>query len=224
MSKQDKEGKIQFVFVNVEGDQETLQEALRQVGGVLNRGMNPPQPRTLITVPVPKNLGEGSQNGSENGSQNGESTQQVYEVKFDDGEENPAEGSNTSSPAGDKPKRERKVPRTPAILKDFDPSDAEMSLEDYAKQKNTSTLVNKYLVVAAWFKKYKEVSEIDTSHIYTCFQLMKWDAPNDMGQAFRNIKTRYNYFDNGSKQNFWQINIVGLNEVDRMKSSNSSEE
>lgn len=214
MSKQDKEGKIQFVFVNVEGDQATLQEALRQVGGVLNRGMNPQQPRTLITIPVPKNLSEGSQNGSENG----DSAEQVYEVKFDDAQDTSVENNgNTSSVKNDKTKRERKAPPTPALLKDFDHNDAEITLENFAKQKNTSTQVNKYLIVAAWFKRYKEVDEISPSHIYTCFQLMKWQTPNDMGQPFRDMKKNSSYFENGSKNNIWKITIIGLNEVDKMK-------
>lgn len=215
MSKQDKEGKIQFVFVNVEGDQTTLQEALRQVGNVLHRGMNPPQSRTFITVPVPKNL--------DNGKNDTSNDEQVYEVQFEEEQDNFTENVTVAPPPANKPKRERKAPPIPALLKDFDPNDAEVTLEDFVNQKNTSTQINKYLVIGAWFKKYKNTDEIGTSHIYTTFQLFKWQAPDDMAQPFRNMKHNNSYFDNGSKTGLWKITIVGLNEVDKMNSTKSEE-
>lgn len=218
MAKDSKDGKFQFVFLNLEGDQETLQEALRQAGVLLNRGMNTPQQtRTLIAVPVPaqKAIGDGQQNGA--------ATEQVYEVVE---EETPATNGDTPAPASTaaKPPRKRKAPRAPSLLKDFDPNAAEVSLENFVKQKDISTNFNKYLVIAAWFKKYKEVEEIGTSHIYTCYQLLKWTAPDEMGQPFRDMKKHHSYFENGSKNGLWQITIIGLNEVDKMTPKGSTEE
>jgi len=219
MSKQDrgpdKDGKIQFVFVNVEGNQDTLQTALHQVGEALNRGMNP-QIRTIIAVPTKKLPGDTSTNG--------EKAEEFYEVQLEEVENATAEnGTSYAASNVNKPKKERKAPPTPAILKDFDPNDGSPSFLEYVKTKNTSTQINKYLVIAAWFKKHGETEEIGPSHIYTCFQLMKWDAPDDMGQPFRNMKKNDSYVDNGTKKNLWKITIVGLNEVDRLDISNMTE-
>lgn len=217
----DSKGKFQFVFLNLEGDEETIQEAVRQAGVILNRGMSPSQPpRTLIAVPVqtPKAL--------ENGGQNGASTytEQVYEIVDDESSDNGDASAKTSATVAAKPKREKKAPRTPALLKGFDPNAADVSLENFVNQKDTSTQFNKYLVIAAWFKKYKEVDEISTSHIYTCYQLLKWPAPDNMNQPFWDMKKLRSYFESGSKTGLWAITIVGLNEVDKMANNSNSEE
>jgi hypothetical protein len=43
-----------------------------------------------------------------------------------------------------------------------------------------------------------------------------------MSKVFRSIKSEHKTFDNGSKSGLWAINIVGLNEVDKMKPKNTS--
>lgn len=74
-------------------------------------------------------------------------------------------------------------------------------------------------MIAAWFHKYKDTEQISQSHIYTCYQLMKWKAPNNMGQIFRDMKHRNSYFEKGSENNVWKITIIGLNAVDQMNSN-----
>jgi hypothetical protein len=215
MANEKKRGKFQFVFLNLEGDDETLQEALRQAGVIMNRGMSS-APRTLVAVPVPQALPDGSGNGT--------ATQQIYEVVDEGAQAVEAEATFTATaPSGMKAKSAKRPPRAPELLKDFDPSDAELSFSEYVKQKAISTNFNKYLVIGSWFKKYKQVDEISTSHIYTCYQLMKWSAPDEMGQPFRDMKRTHSYFDKGSKTGSWAITIIGLNEVDRMNSSNGAE-
>src|SRR5438067_10612721 len=150
MAKDNSPGKFQFVFLNLEADQETIQEAVRQAGMILNRGMNTPQqPRTLIAVPVsPRELPTVGQNGAANENA---TEQQIYEVVEEAHQGNGTEATVASvgAPVA-KQERKKKAPRTPALLKDFDPNVAEVSLEDFAKQKDTSTQTNKYLVIAAW--------------------------------------------------------------------------
>lgn len=216
MAKDNKEGKFQFVFVNVEGDQETLQEALRQVGTVLHHGIRPAQPsRTLIAVPVNKTLGNGATSNNENESE-------VYEVlpeepAFDTTPATAPASSNTNP----KPKREKKAPKVPELLKNFDPNDADVSMTDFFNQHDTSSQFNKYLVIAAWFKRHKNTDEINLSHVYTCFQLMKWQAADNMSQPFIDMKRRHSYFEKG-EQGGWSITIVGMNEVDKSRLSQAA--
>jgi hypothetical protein len=205
MAKETKDGKIQFIYVNVEGDQATLQEALRQVSTVLNRGMNP-QPKTLIAVPV---TGKALTGNDGNGASN-----QLYEVN--DGHQENGRAEEVSEPSFDKGKRAKRVPKTPPLLRDFDQNSGNVSLKDFVKQKNPSTTIEKYLVIAGWFKDQLGVDEITTSHIFTCFPLMGWVPPDDMAQTFRNIKKIHHYFENGSKNGQWKISIIGLNELAKM--------
>lgn len=212
MAKDSKEGKFQFVFLNLEGDQETIQEAIRQAGVIMNRGMNnPQQPRTLIAVPVqqPKALANG----------NGETPdQQFFEVMEEETPVVDAEVvSGVNSPAAAKPTRQRRAARAPEYMKDLDPNDAEVSLEAFANQKGVSkdsTQFNQYLLIGAWFSKYKEVKEIGPSHVYTCYQLLNWTAPDNIRQPFSDMKKLHHYFEPSPKKNgLWEITIKGLNEV-----------
>ena len=208
MGKDSKDGKFQFVFVNIEGDQDTLKEALRQVGTVLHHGLKPATPaRTLIAVPVSKAIGNGSTAVNNDQSD-------VYEVL----PEEPTADEIPVSPAAAtaaKPKREKKAAKVPEVLS-FDPNDADVSMGDFFSQHDTSSQFNKYLVIAAWFKRHKNVDEITVSHVYTCYQLMKWQAPDNMSQPFQDMKRLRSYFDKGG-QGGWCINIVGMNEVDRIR-------
>lgn len=219
MPKDSKDGKFQFVFLNLEGDQETIQEAVRQAGVILNRGMGTPQQaRTLIAVPV------AAQKAIEGENQNGKNVeQQVYEVVDVDNEPvGGEESANDNGTAGAKPKRERKAPKTPKIINDIGFGDAEVTFSDYVKQKDASNDFKRYLVIAAWLRKYKETEAIGPAHIYTAFQYMKWPAPDDMGQPFRDMKRKHSYFENAGK-NLWKITIIGLNEVDRMEAKGDEE-
>ena len=216
MAKENKEGKFQFVFVNVEGDQETLQEALKQVGTVLHHGIRPaPASRTLIAVPVNKALGNGA------ATSNGDDSE-VYEVLPEEPlSETAATTTAVSSAANPKPKREQKAAKVPELLKNFDPNDADVSMTNFFNQHDTSSQFNKYLAIAAWFKRYKNTDEINLSHVYTCYQLMKWQASDNMSQPFTDMKRRHSYFEKGS-QGGWSITIVGMNEVDRARLSQAA--
>ena len=201
MAKESTNGKIQFVFVNVEGDQSTLQEALKQVGNALNKGMSQ-QPKYMVQpAPPAKQLG-----------MNGQSEQPVFEAMLveDEAEE---EQETTQSP---KPKRIKKPPKAPPLLKEEDLAPAQISFPEFAATLDVSTQYNKYLAVAYWFDKYLDVKEIGISHIYTCYQLMKWTSPTNLLQAFQNGKRNYSYFDNGSKNSYWILTLPGKNEVDKL--------
>jgi hypothetical protein len=223
MAKEDKDGTFQFVFLNLKGDQATIQEAVRQAGQILS-GMNPSQTptKTYIAVPVsPQQLGDG--NGNANGA-----GQQIFEVVPEEVSTDGAENASASTtPVGANQQRPRRAPRPPAYMKDIDPNDAEVTLADFAKQKgvsNESTQYNQYLVIGAWFQKYKSIAEIKIGHIFTCYQLLKWVGPDNLGQPFRDMKKNHHYFENGSKKGLWEITIAGLNEVDRMGIKNSTED
>jgi hypothetical protein len=216
MAKENKDGKFQFVFLNLEGDQETIQEAVRQAGLIINRGMNnPQQARTLIAVPVqqPKALGNGQENSSA-------PTQQVFEVMEEETQATDAETfSDTNGAAAAKSARQRRAPRPPEYMKDLDPNDAEVSLEAFAKQKGISkdsTHFNQYLLIGAWLHKYKDIKEIGPSHVFTCYELLNWTAPGNFRQTFTDMRKLHHYFEPSPKKNgTWEITIKGLNEVSK---------
>lgn len=208
MAKDSKGGKIQFVFVNVEGDQETLQETLRTVGSALQRGMNP-TPRTLVAVPVPQQaIGDGQVNG------NGNAAHQVYEVSDGEAETDGVGEQGVQGAAPQKPKRKTRY-TTPNVL-DLDLNAEDVSLKEYLQQKGVGADTQdsrKYLVIAAWFKEHGKLDTITQDHIYTCFRFMGWHTPKDVAAPLRGMKNQNSWFDKGKEPGSYKINHIGLNVV-----------
>lgn len=201
MAKESSSGKIQFVFVNVEGDQETLQEALKQVGNALNKGMAQ-QPKYIVQAPIP----------TKQISVNNQPEQPFFDVMTIE-EEEEQEQDNTPTPKTRKP---RKPPKAPPLLKEDELSSASIPFTEFATTLDVSSQYNKYLAIAYWFDKYLEVKEIGISHIYTCYQLMKWSSPTNLLLTFQNGKRHNSYFDNGAKTGYWVLTLPGKNEVDKL--------
>lgn len=189
----------------------TLEENVRAIANTLTRALAPPV--RVITVPAPAQISGANGNGIAPTAEIVDTPEDYIDAAED-------------SKAAKQPKAKgaRKAPPTPNVLNDLGLDDAEVSFKDFVKQKDVSNQVRKYLVTAAWFRKFKGVNEITPDHIFTCFQYMDWKYPNDMGKPFRNMKDTKSYFDNGEKPNHWAITIIGLNKVDQMKPRADAEE
>jgi hypothetical protein len=194
MIKQSRDGKI--VLAYIEGDQTTLQLALQQFGAVVSRRLT--SPLKIVNGNAKAVTATNGDNGAD----------EHEEAEFETLED----GSAEDTPA--KPKK-KFVPKTPAPLTDFDP-DTGVPFLDFAKEKRPSTVIEKYLVVAGWFKDQRTLEEINTSHIFTCFKLAGWEWPDDMAATFRDIKRKNHYFDKGSKQGHWKLNIIGIKELAKL--------
>lgn len=55
-----------------------------------------------------------------------------------------------------------------------------ISLEDFVKAKNPSSLIQKVTAAVYYMKEELEESAISISHVYTCFKWMKWKLPSDL--------------------------------------------
>jgi hypothetical protein len=191
------------IHFKTKSSNKTLEENVRAIANTLTRALAPPT--RVITVPAPSQIGGG--NGAAPTAEAVDEANDYIDVDAED-------SKPTKQPRA---KATRKVPPTPNVLNELGLDEGEVTLKDFVKQKDTSNQTRKYLVVAAWFKKYKGVNEITPDHIFTCFQYLDWKYPNDMGKPFRSMKDTKSYFDNGEKPNHWAITIIGLNKVDQMK-------
>jgi hypothetical protein len=204
MAKEPKNAKMLVGYI--EGDQETVREALQQFGVAVGHVLNPQNKKTVIAIPL---------NGNTHSPAAAQGELQFYKVPEEETDDSDEE-LDVSDDSTKSKKGTKRVPKTPEVLKDFDPNEGEVSLTEFASQKDVSGIFKKYLVVATFFKRYRDTIEISTSHIYTCFGCMGWDAPNDMSSIFRQMKKLHDYFRNGSQPGQWEITIIGLNEVDKM--------
>jgi hypothetical protein len=194
------------IHFKTKSSNKTLEENVRAIANTLTKALAPPT--RVITVPPPPQLAGANGNGA------------IPAGELIDDVDDYIDANSTDSKPAKQPRARaaRKVPPTPNILNDLGLDEGEVTFKDFVKQKDISNQNKKYLVVAAWFKKYKGIDEITPDHIFTCFQYMEWKYPIDMGKPFRNMKDTKSYFDNGEKPNHWAITIVGLNKVDQMKS------
>jgi hypothetical protein len=212
MAKETNNGRI--VLAYIEGDQTTLQQALHQFGAVVSRGMNPPS-KTVVAIPIkPQKTANGDT--STNGS-----AKEYYEI-VDNLETTKTPEEATIVPAG-KAKTPRRASKVPDLLPDEDLMSDEISFRDYANKLNPSSQFHKYLVIAAWFKRYKSTNEITIRHVYSCYQIMKWQSPDELSTPFRDMKRLHNYFSKGKDAKHWVLTLVGSNEVDDLTQSSAAE-
>jgi hypothetical protein len=87
-----------------------------------------------------------------------------------------------------------------------------------AEKKADATEARKYLVIAGWLKIHRNIAEIGTDHIYTCFRSLGWHPPRDVSQPLRDMKSKQAWFSKGKERGTYAINHVGLGEVDKVPS------
>jgi hypothetical protein len=119
---------------------------------------------------------------------------------------------------GSEPRRRRPAPRAPKFLSELNLTTASVSLADFVKEKNPDGDMDKYAVIAAWFKEHFDTQEINIDHIFTAYKTLGWQAqlPPDPSQTFRNLKNNKNWFDSGTKRGDYKINWNGSDAVNKM--------
>jgi hypothetical protein len=198
----DEKGKIKIRFFEIEldGSNETLQEAMRTFNSVVGKS-------TIVINRTPALPGIQNHDASE--------IQQVEDEAAPptpDEFTEPPSGMTPNSPT--KPKKKKYA--TPQVLS-IDLKSGKIPFDEYVQLKTPTDTTKKYLVCAAWLKENLNLDEITINHVYTCFRALGWNVQRDVGQTFRTGK-KQGYFDNGSKNGFWKINHIGLGVVDKMGS------
>jgi hypothetical protein len=138
--------------------------------------------------------------------------------------EAPDEGrSETTTDDGADSRKRRPAPKAPKFLSDLDLTTASVQLNDFVQEKNPGGDMDKYAVIAAWFKQYLSTEEITIDHIFTAYKALGWQAqlPDDLSQTFRNLKSNKNWFDSGAKRGTYKINWNGESAVNKMGAAKS---
>jgi hypothetical protein len=200
MGKNDRigKGRMRVVVFDLEGSDETLQESLRSVTSLISRGLGP-QTRVIAQAALPP-----SQEHDDDGHENAGSNDEQFEE---------ADGAAASSSS--RAKRNRRFP-VPQVLSDVDLESGEVSFKAFYERKNPTQHNKRYLVIAAWFREYRNLTAITPDHIFTCYRVLGLSTPSDVGAPLRSMKNQNNWFDNGSAPNSYLINLVGLNVVNEM--------
>lgn len=200
--------KLRWMELDVEGVTTDLVEGFKSFATALTRGkgsieprvLAPPKPTSTSTVAMDDDVPEESENLETNS-----------EGPEDDS--SPVILGNGS----DRPKR-RAAPKAPKFLSELDLTKAPTQLADFVQAKNPDGDMDKYAVIAVWFKQFVNTDEITIDHIFTAYKALGWQAqlPDDLSQTFRNLKNNKNWFDSGSKRGCYKVNWNGESAVTKM--------
>jgi hypothetical protein len=210
-------GRIKFRFVDIEMENvnEATTEGLRALAAALSRGPQAPSVRSLqrtlqgspaTAVPVgtleiedeePTELDEGFDPISQ-----------------------AAETAQTGVPPENNKVRKPRALREPQFLREVDLTKATTSLEDFIQLKGPTSTMDKYLVIAQWFKEFMDIPEVTVDHIFTAYDVLGWRAQMgyDASQPLRAQKSAH-MMDAGSSRATYKINWNGSKAVAGMSAT-----
>jgi hypothetical protein len=130
------------------------------------------------------------------------------------------EGEYSAEGQTPEPKKAPKVPKAPKLLNTPKLTEAKVSLEDFMKQKAAIDMMDKYAVVAVWYKAQFQITEINIDRIFSAFTLLGQvsQLPTNLEKPLMNMtysKTK-KWFDKAEGAGNYSINWVGESEVGKM--------
>jgi hypothetical protein len=137
-------------------------------------------------------------------------TPEVAEVEEDAAVE--VEG-NGGEPTTSKPRAPRRI-SSPKVLSDIDLNSGDVPFEKFANEKGPKATLSRYLLVAYWFKKYRNLDEVTSNHVFTCYKKMSWGTDiRDFAQALRDNARQGR---GEMKKGAFAINHIGEDVVEKM--------
>jgi hypothetical protein len=92
------------------------------------------------------------------------------------------------------------------------------SLKNFVSEFELSSNVDKYLVIALWFRDARGVPTINADHVYTCFKLLGWSTnSNDFAKPLRNLRDEQS-MKGGSKEGF-TLTLPGAGKIEAKRRS-----
>jgi hypothetical protein len=123
-----------------------------------------------------------------------------------------------------KVKKTPKPPKAPKLLKEPNLTEAKVSLEDFMKQKivtDKAEMMDKYAVVAVWYKEQFQITDINIDRIFSAFTLLGQapQLPTDVEKPLQNMtytsKTK-KWFEKAEGAGNYSLNWVGESAVGKM--------
>lgn len=202
-----------LVEFNVDNDDASVNDGLRAIANALAG-------RTIAVAPAPKMLRKTTGGSSEVLQEKDEEAIDTDVLPFPDqplvDEHEEQEEETNDAPSE---RKQRPAPRAPKFLDDLNLTTAKVSLQDFVKEKNPDNDVDKYVVIAVWYKQHFSTEEISIDHIFTAYKALGWQAQlpgPDPSQTLRNLKNQKNWLVSGSKRAFFKINWNGEDAVNKM--------
>lgn len=192
-----KTSRVRIFFADVEGESETVADAVRQLSGALGRTGQP----KVVVMPGPAGLPSPPMEDLE------DAIEEVLDAEVSEPTAEPVKSSGQS-------KQKRKSPKL-HMVGDLDlMPDGKRSFEDFWAEKKPVSQPEQIVVAAYWLTKIAGVEEPDSNHIYTCFKKVGERIPPDLPAAVRQTKQRKGTVDTDNKGHV-SVTIVGENVVEQ---------
>ena len=108
-----------------------------------------------------------------------------------------------------------RVAKTPTVLDDIVLT-SDPSLKDFVAEYDISSSVDKYLVIALWFRDARGINSITVDHVYTCFKILGWGTgSNDFAKPMRNLRDEQS-FKGGARDGF-SLTLPGAGKIENKK-------
>ncbi len=206
MAKEDKaKVKMTVIHFETESDNLTLQENIRAISHTLTRA---PTSSHRVILPATQ-LTSGNS-----------SAEVVQEIEEQDAVEEDGLVSPIASQAAKRKGAARQYPTPQAV--DLDLTSGDMPLKKFFEEKSPDGDIKRYLAIAYWLRKYRNIEEVTMHHAYTCYRHMGtgWQVPPDAAAPLRAMKRKqYGWMRAGSTKGAYAINHLGENEVEKMPSA-----
>lgn len=118
----------------------------------------------------------------------------------------------------DTPKAKRKV-KAPKVLDDPRLTTAKVPLAEFMKEKgNPTEMLDKYAVVAVWYKQEFNITDMTIDRIFTAFKHAGWvsQLPTDVEKPLKNLTYNRKWFVKTKNPGSYEINWVGEDAVNKM--------
>lgn len=196
--------KLRLIEFEVEGGNSAIVESLRTMATALTR-QKQPGPRALAAPSV------GNGEKSEEPSPQGEIDFGLSDEASPEPIANAAEGSSRTT----RPRAPRKAPVAPALI-EIDIKTGKPPLAEFVQLVGSpESDWHRYLAIAYWLKRHytPSVEAVTASHIYTCYRLLDWTAPNDVSMPLRDTTRKQQWFK--KEVAGYVITLLGENEIQK---------
>lgn len=165
--KDDGQAKVKLVFVELEGSDETIQNAINTITRTLSSSGTTHRSLPHVLQSPAGEVVDGD----------------IFAEEVDLDQE---AGSSTVSTKKRVGTTTRRKPRTMEIL-DIDLLNHEKPFREYYNAVNPKAVSKRYIMISYWLKEYPKISQINSDHIYTCLKAVNLTPPKDPTQPFRDL-------------------------------------
>lgn len=203
MAKGEK-AKVRVFFGEIEGDNETVQDALRSIAAAVNKTFQP----NIAAMRLPAVGDQSDKNGEHVTVGEG-----IMQTPYDDVEEVDGFQPTQSKAAKQTSKRSKKGP-TYQHVKDLDlRPEGKTSLRDFFNEKRPREQQEKIVVVLYYLHRVLEMDGVTIHHVFSGLKDVGQRVPNDIAQTLRNIASRKGWVDSSDTSNL-KTTVSGDNFVE----------